>query len=67
MAKEKANFLAEEGKDTTQQAPEERGEKRQQEEKRKIDLMSKVVLWDILADVIRISEEATKNREIEES
>ena len=31
------------------------------------NLVSKVVLWDILADVIRISEAAYKDREIKES
>ena len=34
VAKEKANFLAEEGKDTLEQVPKERGEKRQHFPKR---------------------------------
>ena len=37
-AKEKANFLAEEGKDTIEQAPEERGEKRQHPLPKKIKI-----------------------------
>ena len=34
---------------------------------RECDLISNVVLWDILADVIRISAKAAEAREVEES